>query len=111
MGKGLSFLDGKYWHPGRKQNIQKKWEKKLEANQIIEKKHQHNTQLKYEKEVLRNKFRIIQSGGRESEYYKQEIKRASVDWMYNNPPGTNDIKKQKKKIKVSVIRDKHFKEQ
>jgi len=38
MGKGLSFLDGKYWHPGRKQNVQKKWEKKIEARQLIEKK-------------------------------------------------------------------------
>merc|ERR1712196_712651 len=99
---------GKYWHPGRKQNVQKKWEKKMEARQLIEKKNQHNTQLKYEKEMLKNKFRIIYSGGRESEYYKQEIKRASVDWLYNDPPGTKEIEKQRRKKQVSTIQEETF---
>jgi len=58
--------------------------------------------------MLKNKLRIIHSGGRESEYYKQEIKRASVDWMYNDPPGTKEIKKQRKEKQVSVIREETF---
>lgn len=101
MGKGLSFLDGKYWHPGRKQNVQKKWEKKLEADQLIKKKNQHNIQLKYEREILKNKFRIIHAGGRESEYYRQEIKRASVNWMYHDPPGMKDVEKKKQQKQKS----------
>jgi len=105
MGKGLSFLDGKYWHPGRKQNVQKKWEKKLEARQLMEKKNSHNAQLKYEKEMLKNKFRIIHCGGRESEYYKQEIKRASVNWMYSNPPGSKQVEREKTNKQNSIIQE------
>jgi len=88
MGKGLAFLNLKFFHPSNKENQQRKWEAIQKDNQRAKKEKERMLELKQEKDLQNTRLMISkQLKGDESEEYRLEVERSKVAWMYNEPPG------------------------
>lgn len=88
MGKGLAFLNLKFFHPGNRDNQQRKWEA-LQREAAAEKRAKaRSAEMVRERELASYRLRIMaSSGGAESEDYQRAIRKSQVAFLYEEPPG------------------------
>jgi len=108
MGKGLAFLNLKYWHPTNNSNLQKKWENEQKHAENIKKAKEREIERKREEELARMRTLIAKRSGPESEQYKACILQAPVAFMYTEPPGLKQARERDRERALHAERKKEY---
>eukprot|EP01083_Nonionella_stella_P236639 830917_1 len=108
MGKGLAFLNLKFFHPGNKENQRRKWEALQRDAERQRKIKEREAELNQEKEIHETRKMLFeQELGSNSSEYRKELKKEQISWIYNAPPG---LKKQIEKERAKVEEEKRLTE-
>jgi len=108
MGKGLAFLNLKYWHPTNNSNLQKKWENEQKHAENVKKQKEREIERKREEELARMRTLIAKRSGPESEQYKACILQAPVAFMYTEPPGLKQARERDRERALHAERKKEY---
>ena len=97
MGKGLAFLNLKFFHPSNKDNQKRKWEAMQREKERMRKERERKQELLQEKEIRDTKEMLYKSNNNTISHI--ELKKNELEWMYNEPPGLKkSMENAKKKI-------------
>jgi len=108
MGKGLAFLNLKYWHPTNPQNRQRKWENEQKHKAVLAKAKERDVERKREEELVKMRRLIAQRSGADSEQYRQHLAQAPVSFMYAEPPGLKQAREKEQNVKLNAARVEEF---
>lgn len=86
MGKGLAFLNLKFFHPNNRDNQKRKWEALQRDNERQKKVKERELELEKEKELTEYRLKLL-AQGEDKSLYEKELKKSEVAFLYNEPPG------------------------